>query len=531
MTFPELQLSKNEAKPATHSNTPQSNTAPGGGGGLRTDTLADSLFIMLSLMVMQRLVGFFRAILFCRWLDPEQLGQWDMAFGFLMLAAPLAVLALPGTFGRYAERYRQRGQLRGFIKRTATLCAILAVVAVVVVWVARGWLSQQIFGTPEQTELMAMLAVGLLVVIVYNYFISLFTALRNIRLVSAMQMLNVLAFAGLGIVLLLGWRCTAAAAVVAYAGAALVALLPVVWWSTRVLANLRDESLPTAQSSLWTTLIPFAGWILIINLLTNLFEIVDRYMIVHYGSTLASESLAMVGNYHSSRVMPLLLTSVAAMLATVLTPHLSRDWEAGRRERVTAQLNLFIKVMAFGLTALAVVVMFVAPLLFGVAFKDKFAEGLAVLPWSLTYCIWFSLAMVAQKYLWCAEKAGLVGAALGIGLVVNIVLNLLLLPRMGLLGAVLATSAANLLALVLILMFNWLLGFRLDRGTWALLAAPLALCLGPWVSLLLLLAIALEAFNTDRLLSPAEKRQLSDVCSSYLERFTILQKVLRKTNG
>ena len=76
------------------------------------------MLILLALTVVQRLVGFVRAVLFCRWLDAEQLGLWDMAFSFLLLAAPLSVLAIPGAFGRYLEHYRQRGQLRTFLRRT-----------------------------------------------------------------------------------------------------------------------------------------------------------------------------------------------------------------------------------------------------------------------------------------------------------------------------------------------------------------------------------------------------------------------------
>ena len=84
--------------------------------------------------MLQRLVGFVREIFFCRWLAADQLGQWDMAFGFLMLAAPLAVLALPGTFGRYVERYRQQGRLRGFLRWTALACGALALVAVTIIF-------------------------------------------------------------------------------------------------------------------------------------------------------------------------------------------------------------------------------------------------------------------------------------------------------------------------------------------------------------------------------------------------------------
>src|SRR6476660_1611216 len=86
---------------------------------LRSDTLADSVAILFALTAVQRLVGFGRSVLFCSWLDPEELGQWDTAFAFLMLAAPIAVLSLPGSFGRYVEYYRQRGQLRTFLRRTS----------------------------------------------------------------------------------------------------------------------------------------------------------------------------------------------------------------------------------------------------------------------------------------------------------------------------------------------------------------------------------------------------------------------------
>ena len=524
-------MSKHEPESTARHDACGANAASGAGVALRADTLADSVVILLSLTVFQKIVGFGRSVLFCRWLEPEQLGIWEMAFSFLMLSAPLAVLSLPGTFGRYAERYRLQGHLRNFLKRTAAFCALLALLATVAVWIARGWLSQQIFGTPEKTQLVALLAVCMLVLIVFNYFISLCTALRNIRLVSAMQVINVFAFAALGVGLLLGWQCTVAAAVLAYTGAAMVAILPAAWWLRRVWRDLPTHDTATGGGRMWKTLIPFAGWILLINLLTNLFEIADRYMIVHYASASAAESLAVVGNYHSSRVMPMLLVSVAMMLATVLTPHLSHDWEEGKREKVSARLNLFIKTMAFGLTFLAVALMVVAPLLFEVAFKGKFAGGLSVLPWTLTYCIWFSLIMVAQKYLWCAEKAGLAGAALGIGLVANIGLNLVLLPRMGLLGAVLATSVANLLALLLILAFNRMLGFHLHRGAWVLLAAPLSLCLGPLVSSLVLLAIVLEVFNSDRILSREEKQQLIDICWQYLERVAVLRKAFSKVGG
>ncbi len=498
---------------------------------LRTDTLADSVIILLGMTAVQRVVGFCRSILFCRWLEPDQLGQWDMAFSFLMLAAPLSVLSLSGSFGRYVEHYRQRGQLRTFLKRTAVFCVCLGVPAAAVVLAARGWFSQLLFATPEQTELVALMAGCLLTVIAMNYFIDLLNALRNVRLLAGLQFFNSLVFAVLGVCLLLYWRCTAASVVVAYGGAYVLTASAALWWLWRTWPALAQDPQPLPHRDLWSRIVPFAVWVVVASFLANLFEIADRYMIVHYSSASSAEALTLVGNYHSSRVVPLLLASIALMLGSMIMPHLSSDWEAGRRDRVCRRLNLFLKLLGFALTAGAVVVLFAAPLLFGVAFRGKFSDGLAVLPWTLTYCTWSGLTMVAHSYLWCAEKARLSSLALLIGLAVNVCLNLLLLPRMGLLGAVLATATANLVVLVLICTFNHMLGFHLDRGTRVMLALPVAICLGPWLAAAVLIVVALEAVTSDRLLSEEEKRQLADRWWQYVQRLRSLWAAWKPAQG
>jgi O-antigen/teichoic acid export membrane protein len=509
--------------PSDESLKPGGRQPAGAAAGLRTDSLLDGVLILVVFSVVQRGAGFVRAILFCRWLDPGQLGQWDMAFAFLMLAGPLAVLSLPGTFGRYVEYYRQRGQFRAFLRRTALGCAALGVLSVALICLARRWFSHLVFGTPNQPELAVLLGIGLLAVIAYNYLISLFMALRNMRLASGMELANSLAFAVLGIGLLLGWKCSAGSVVTAYGGACLLCSLGSCWWLRQAWRASPQTAAPPAAAAVWDKLLPFAAWVLLSNLLSNLFTVADRCLIVHCTPGTPAEALALVGHYHSSRVVPLLLASIAGMLGTMILPHLSHDWEAGRREQVSARLSLFLKLLALALTAVSAAVLLAAPLLFNVAFQGKYAQGLAVLPWTLVYCVWLGAAMVAQQYLWCAERASLVSLALLAGLLVSVAMNILLLPRLGLLGAVLATSAANLVTLALILSFNRRLGFRVDRGLWIVLAAPLSLCLGPWIALLVLAAVALEGLHSDRLLSQAEKRRLAAGCAEYLGRIRNLR--------
>lgn len=271
-------------------------------------------------------------------------------------------------------------------------------------------------------------------------------------------------------------------------------------------------------AGLWSKVVPFAAWVLAANLLANLFGAIDRYLIIHFSGASAEGALDMVGNYHASRVVPLLLVSIAGMLAAVITPHLSRDWESGRRDLAAFRLRLLLKVFGLGMFATAAAAVVLAPLLFDFAFKGKYPAGAAVFPWALVYCCWFGMLTIAQNYLYCAEKARYCSAALLGGLALSVPLNLLLLPRWGLPGAVLATAAANALALGLICFFNRRLGFRLDGGARLVLALPMVVCLGPWTAALTLALVAAETVWGTRLFTPEEKRHLAGRLGDFARR-------------
>ena len=262
------------------------------------------------------------------------------------------------------------------------------------------------------------------------------------------------------------------------------------------------------QRTFWAKLLPFAAWIWVSNLLSGLFDIIDRYMIVHFSGLEVNEALRQVGYYHTSRLLPLLFVAVSALLGSMITPSLSHDWELGRRREVAARLNTVLKALDLSLFAASVVTLIFAPFLFNTVLGGKYAAGLDQLPLTLVYCIWFGTVAVAQNYLWCAEKAWLSSMALLVGLLVNVSLDLVLLPRIGLHGAVMATTAANFTALLLIYLLNDRLGMRIARGTWMLAAIPMLLWLGPTVAALGLVVVSAVSLWTDWLFSHEERQHL-----------------------
>jgi PST family polysaccharide transporter len=482
---------------------PEAANRNSGGAGLRTDSVAASVVILVVLSIGQRLIGFARQILVCRWLEPNQLGEWDICFRFLMLGAPLAVMGLPGSFGRYLEYYRHRGHLKTFLRRTAAACLILACLAIAAIAGLRTWVSELVFATPDQAKMVLLLAASLAALAAYNFLTDVLTALRMVRVTSVVQFASGLLFAVGSVVLLLGWRRDAAAIVVAYAGSCAATLAVAVVYLRRTWRAAPDSLDPLPHRQLWGKLVPFAAWLWTVNLLYNLVGVVDRYMMLHFAPT--DDPLALVGHYHSSQVVPMLMVSMCGLIGGIIMPHLSHDWESGRTSDVTAKLNLTIKLLGLAMFAGSVVTLFGAPLLFGVAFHGKYSGGEEILPWTLVYCTWMALIPLAQMYLWCAERPTLASLALAGSLVVNVGLCLVLLPRFGLHGVVWATAAANLFALACIYRFNGWLGQRLDRGIWIVTLLPLALGAGPWISLMALGAIAVAILGSRQVLNRAEK--------------------------
>ncbi len=444
------------------------------------DSLAVGVSAVLAVTILQRGIGFARNLLLCRYLEDTELGRWSLAFSFLMLLAPLIVLGLPGAFGRYVEVFRRRGQLRQFVRQTGVVCAVAMVVATVLLLLFRRQVSFFLFHDPSYTGMVVTLALVLGIVTAGNFLIELLMALRLGRLLSLLQFASSLVFA---VVSLAGvvWLSGGAEAVVIGYGVGNAIILAgglfALWhYGREFFAEGRLEE----GQPFWRLLIPFAWWMWVTNLTANLYDAVDRLMIVHL-APLGTDAEALVGQYHAGRVVPMMMVAVAGMLCGVVLPYLTADWEEGRKENLAARMNETLQWSALGFTAVGVVILAMSHWLFDWLLQGKYDQGLAILPWTLAYAIWFGLMLVVQNYLWCAERAGRIAAALLIGLVVNVAANAWCIPRWGVQGAVLATSLAVVVCLTASFWMSARSGMKWDTSSSWIWLVPAALLAGPVV--------------------------------------------------
>jgi PST family polysaccharide transporter len=483
----------------------------------RGDSLATGVAFMLVLNIVQRAIGFARGLLFCRFLGDAALGQFSLANSFLTLAAPLMVLGLPGSFGRYVEYYRQRGQLQAYLRKMTMVTLSLTGLGIMLMSWCSESLTYWLFDDPAQLRLLkySLAAVGIFAV--FNYFNELLTAIRQVRALAWMQFVNSLAFTVIGVALVVCWESTAEAIVLAYALSLLVGLAAVLPWYGEIKAEFTHDHQPLVASDAWGKLLPFAAWVWLTNLISNLADFVDRFMILHVSGLDVHSAQALVGQYHSSRVVPLLIATLGVTVAGIVLPHWSHAWETGQRVKVSAHTNLGVKLMSIFFTAGSLLVLAGSPLLFDWILQGKYNSGLAALPWALTGAIWFCMLIIAQNYLLCAERAKLVTAACLLGVLINVGMNFIVMPW-GLTAIMAARSLSTLATGLFIFGCSASWGLRWSKGLTIALLVPLVVLLNASLGAVLLIGLLVIDTRTRWLFSVEEERQLVALAMGGLQK-------------
>jgi len=447
------------------------------------DSLAGGMLLMLGLTVIQRGLGFFRGIWFCRMLDDSSVGQWAMAFGFLILITPVMMLGLSGAMPRFVERYRLAGQLPAFVRRVIIGSSVGGVIIITLMMIfpqAFGWL---VFRSPSDRSLITALAAAITTLFAFNFVLDLVSSLRQVRLNSVMQFIQGVCFTAFSMICLY-YGGGIVGLLICFAIATMLGLIPGLWVLRRGWSGLPVSSTPLDTRSMWKSLLPYAIALWTINLLTNLFELSDRYMILHYTTGGQSLAQAAVGQYHSGRLIPTLLCNVALMYAGVLMPYLAAYWESGRKGAATERLRRTLMTVAVVFTAGSAVALMIAPWIFSTLLQGRYSEGLRLMPQAFVICIWMALISLGQLHVWLNERGKWVGVTLSVGIVVNLVLNYLWLPSYGLDGAVMATLVSTGAVVVGLGGVMWRLGFGVESHMVLIACLPLVLLLTPVSALL-----------------------------------------------
>ncbi|HEY5071361.1 MAG TPA: lipopolysaccharide biosynthesis protein [Caulobacteraceae bacterium] len=382
----------------------------------------------LPVNVVQGVVGLLAIVLFTRVLSPQQYGVYALAFTAMNLCHTLVFTWIEAAMARFYAREAGSARIADHFATLyrcwigAALAFTLAVVGALALWTA-------------QSPVKAALAVAMASVLGRSLVKMIQERRRAAGEVRAFAFLDIFLTAGgfAGALALIAVGLEAAGAV---AGPGLIAVFALLLVLPGELRRMRGGRFEAARARAYAAYgVPIAASLVLVAALAT----TDRFLLAAYLNETA------VGVYHAgyslaNRTLDVLFIWLGMASAPALIMALERGGEdalqAGARQQGSAMVALALPAAV----GLALVARPLAEVMVGPALREGAAH---VTPWIAASALFSGLTIYYLNPAFAlARRTKLLLAAMAIPAVANIGLNLALIPRFGLDGAMWATAAS-----------------------------------------------------------------------------------------
>jgi len=193
-----------------------------------------------------------------------------------------------------------------------------------------------------------------------------------------------------------------------------------------------------------TKLLEFSWPLIISGIMVSLYMRIDAIMIQNIAGVKEAGAYATVANISEA------WNFIPAVIVTSLFPAIlnaRRDDPVRYKKRIQHLYDL----MVYLSVPVALVITFTAPLIYKLLFKPEYAYAAPTLSVHIWSGVFVFLGAASSQYLIAENFSKLTFIRTGFGAIVNIALNLILIPRMGMMGAGIATLVAYASAPILTL--------------------------------------------------------------------------------
>jgi O-antigen/teichoic acid export membrane protein len=386
------------------------------------------------------------------------------------LVATIASLGTQTVYGRYASRYESQGTLTWFIKRIYTLTVVLSVVFTAVMFLRTSQISSLLYRQPGLTWVIVAVAASIPAYLLIRNLSSTFMGLKLFRAGAFPEFVQNVIYLAVGIPLALALRTALAGligfAVATYASVAIFSILLM-----RYLHQREPVPREGAERKFYRHLLSFSIWFVVAPCLTQVFRYVDRLTLQHLRGSYDQ------GVYSAASNVAETLSAFGLAIGAVIYPHISATWERGRRDEAKAQIDLTTRITGVLLLVLGLLVTLLAKWLILLLLGKQYVPGTVALPYLIVYYIFSVMVWILGVYPTLIERTYVAAVGLAVTLPINILLNRLLIPHFGMVGAALATMLAYFLMWIIVEIICLAYGLRLAKRTVLVSLLPFVLLL------------------------------------------------------
>ncbi len=388
------------------------------GPGLRRIIEGFGIVSLAQLLVRGR--GVFLIPILAKGLGAQDYGTWILVVSTVNLVSIVTMLGMPQSLERFLAGTLHRNDQREDFFSSLALVSLTTGFVCFAVWAAAGLG----FGLAPLFRVGAWI---LLASVLNRVAVMFFQSQREMRVISAFDVAM-----GLGEVLM------SALAVKAGYGlfGALLALLFARSATTVVALGLIVFRLGIAAPRFIRTRAYLAFGIptIVMGLMYWIVETSDRYFVGFYGTP------AQVGIYSAAYALAGMLVFLRLPFVLVLPPFIFQLWDREDYTTVAGYLDASLRSylvlavpMAFGLSILA------GPTLAILANREFAIQGSPVVPIVVAAMFCYGLSGITGLVFWLEKKSREISVLWTIAAVCNLLLNVILIPRWGMVGAAVAT--------------------------------------------------------------------------------------------
>jgi len=408
-------------------------------------TIARSSVLLLVGQIVSLALAAVYAIAIARYLGVTGFGLLSTAIAFTGVFTPFTSLGLTTLATREVARDKSlAGKYLGnlIIIEVALAIGTFCLIA----------LAAYVLRYPQETIILIyILALSVVCAGFTNVFVSLFQAFERMEYQSIGLIINSVA-----IFVVVIWGITARLGVVWFASAYFVASLAVVIFSVTIYGA--KFSLPHIEIDMtfWKRMLPEALPFALTGLFTTIYFYIDSVLLS------VMKGAEAVGLYNAPYRLIMLLVIVPTIVSTAVFPAMSR-LHITAKDTFRLIYKRYFKYMAVVAVPLGIGTTLLAgqiiTLIFGVAYSNS-AIALQILIWATVFIF---LTAAFLRLFETSNRQMIVTKITAVGMVENVTLDLLLIPRLSYVGPSIATAATELTVLSLCIFISSRITYPLSK--------------------------------------------------------------------
>ena len=401
------------------------------------DTAADrfrNLFkgagVVFAGTVLELGISFGAQLLIARYLGPTDYGAVAIGVTILTATSIVVIAGLDRGIGRYLPRYDDPEHRRGVLVSAFQVALPLAVLAGGAIFVAADLIAGRVFSDPSVAPVIRVFAVALPFAAVVRLTVGSIRGMQQSVPKVAVQnvTLPTVRFLLIGGVLALGLGAVAAAWAYGLAYVA-ASILGAYYLATRTPLLADADPVPMRRE-----LLAFSAPLVITAAMIQVLSHIDTFVIGYFAST------GEVGIYNVVYPLAQLLTVVLSAFGFMAMPALSSLDADGATDEIRRTYQVASKWILLATLPVFLVIVLFPEMVIKLTFGAEYVSG--ALPLSVLALGFFTHAIVGpnSEALTSVGRTRLIMYDNVVVAVANVALNLLLVPRYGILGAAVATS-------------------------------------------------------------------------------------------